>query len=222
MTTSIITPIWNRADLTADFLLKNWRLYASREDVEFILVDNGSTDHTHVVIAQFQGIMGNRLFVCRNEENRGFGPGHNQGAGAANGDVLIFLSNDVTPLGDYVTPIVQALEEEPTALVGPEMLRRDTGWNTFNGTTIAYLAGHCIACKRATWETLGGWDERYVPCDYEDIDLSYTAIQKGVPLVEVLLPLHHAFGHSAAQLSGGRLAITMRSQAKFKEKWGFD
>ena len=222
MNTSIITPIWNRADLTADFLLKNWHLYASREDVEFILVDNGSTDNTPMVILQMRNVMGDRLGVHRNLQNTGFGPGHNQGAGAANGDVLIFLSNDVTPLADYVTPIVQALAEEPTALVGPEMLRRDTGWNTFNGTTIAYLAGHCIACKRATWETLGGWDERYVPCDYEDIDLSYTAIQKGVPLVEIPLPLKHLFGQSAAQLSEGRLAITMRSQAKFKEKWGFD
>ena len=222
MTISVITPIWNRADLTADFLLKNWHLYASREDVEFVLVDNGSTDHTHVIIAQFQGIIGDRLSVHRNPQNTGFGPGHNQGVEMARGDVFVFLSNDVTPLGDYVTPVVQALAEEPTALVGPEMLRHDTGWNTFNGTTIAYLAGHCIACKRATWETLGGWDERYVPCDYEDIDLSYTAIQKGVPLVEVPLSLHHAFGQSAAQLSGGRLEITMRSQAKFKEKWGFD
>jgi GT2 family glycosyltransferase len=116
---------------------------------------------------------------------------------------------------------LEALEEEPGALVGPEMLRHDTGWNTFDGHTIAYLAGHCVACKRETWDLLGGWDERYVPCDYEDIDLSYSALQKGIPLVEVPLPLTHAFGQSAQALSKGREAITMRSQAKFKEKWGF-
>lgn len=220
---SIITPVWNRADLTGQFLMKNWALYAGRPEVEFVIVDNGSQDHTAMILEQFTSVMDGRLFVHTNLGNTGFGPGHNQGARLAQGQTLIFLSNDVEPTGDYVTPIVEALDEEPTALVGPEMLRHDTGWNTFNGTTIAYLAGHCVACKRETWETLGGWDERYVPCDYEDIDLSYNALQKGIPLVEIpLLPLNHLFGQSAQSLSGGRQAITMQSQAAFKEKWGFD
>lgn len=222
MDVSIITPVWNRADLTMSFLYANWGLYASRPEVEFVIINNGSTDNTNVVLAQFHGPMSERLSVYCNQENLGFGPGHNQGADKARGNVLIFLSNDVQPTGDYVTPIVQALEEEPGALVGPEMLRHDTGWNTFNGQTVAYLAGHCVACKRDTWKTLGGWDERYVPCDYEDIDLSYTALHKGVPLVEIPLPLNHLFGQSAQALSEGRQAITMQSQAKFKEKWGFD
>lgn len=220
MNVSVITPVWNRADLTASFLMRNWSLYMNRADVEFIIVDNASADHTALVLSQFQGTMNGRLVVNHNQVNRGFGPGHNQGADMADGEVLIFLSNDVTPHGDYVGPIVEALEEDPDALVGPEMLRHDTGWNTFNGHTIAYLAGWCVACKQATWRVLEGWDERYVPCDYEDIDLSYTALRKGIPLVEVPLPLSHAFGQSAQALSGGRHAITMRSQAKFKEKWG--
>jgi len=217
---SIITPVWNRADLTMSFLYANWSLYAARPEVEFVVVDNGSTDHTPIVMKQFKGIMGDRLTTHRNEVNRGFGGGHNQGAALAGGDVLIFLSNDVKPQGDYVTPILEALEEDLDALVGPEMLRHDTGWNVFDGKVIAYLAGHCIACRRDTWDFLGGWDERYFPCDYEDIDLSYGAFKCGFPLVEVSLPLVHLFGQSAQALDGGREAITMKSRAKFIEKWG--
>ncbi len=220
ITTSVITPVWNRADLTMQFLYRNWGLYAGCPEVEFVIVDNGSQDNTHLVLVQFEDLMGDRLFVCRNEKNRGFGPGHNQGACVAQGDVLVFLSNDVIPNGDYITPIAAALAEEPGALVGPEMLRHDTGWNTFDGRTIAYLAGHCVACRRETLEVLGGWDERYFPCDYEDIDLSYTATQKGIPLVEIPLPLQHLFGQSAQALDGGRAAITQQSRAKFMEKWG--
>lgn len=219
---SVITPVWNRADLTAGFLFKNWALYAGRTEVEFVVIDNASTDGTGGILDGWRATCGERLRVMHNEVNTGFGPGHNLGARLARGDVLIFLSNDVTPGGDYITPICNALDEEPGALVGPEMLRHDTGWNRFNSTTIAYLAGWCVACRRETWRTLGGWDERYVPCDYEDIDLSYTAMQNGVPLVQVPLPLSHAFGQSAQALGGGRLAITLESQRKFKEKWGFD
>src|SRR5574342_749848 len=159
MITSIITPVWNRADLTAKFLWANWGLYAGQPDVppggtgvEFVVVNNGSTDHTPAAIAPFQPLFGERLRVYSLERNAGFGPGHNYGANRARGDVFVFLSNDVMPSGDYVTPILAALEEEPTALVGPEMLRHDTGWNKFGGQVIAYLAGWCVACKRATWE----------------------------------------------------------------------
>lgn len=221
MKVSVITPVWNRADLTMQFLQYNWNLYMDRSDVEFVIVDNGSTDSTPYLLDSLKEARGDRLFICRNEENRGFGPGHNQGACAARGEILIFLSNDVIPGGDYIAPIEAALSEGPGALVGPEMLSHDTGWNTFNGVTIPYLAGHCIACYRDTWEVLGGWDERYIPCDYEDIDLSYAATQKGIPLIAVSLPLTHLFGQSAQNLSEGRKAITLRSQAKFKEKWGF-
>lgn len=220
MDVSVITPVWNRADLTMQFLYKNWALYAGYPEVEFVIVDNASTDGTGGVLDGWRLQYGHRLRVIHNDRNTGFGPGHNLGARLAQGDIFIFLSNDVIPAGDYVMPIGQALEEDPGALVGPELLRHNTGWNTFNGTTIAYLAGHCVACRRETWERLGGWDERYVPCDYEDIDLSYAALKAGIPLVQVSLPLTHLFGQSAQALDGGRLAITLESQRKFKEKWG--
>ena len=220
--TSVITPIWNRADLTRYFLWRNATLYQSRPDVEFVIVDNASTDETQEVLGPFTALFSDRLVIQHNEENVGFGPGHNLGANLAAGEVLIFLSNDVIIANDYITPIEKALAEQPDALVGPELLRHDTGWNTFDGQTIPYLAGWCVACRRDTWDDkLGGWDERYVPCDYEDIDLSYTATQIGIPLVEVPLPLEHMFGQSAQSLGGGRLQITHQSQAKFKEKWGF-
>jgi len=219
---SVITPVWNRADLTRQLLWRNCTLYQSRPDVEFIIVDNASTDETREILGPFKALLSDRLVIQRNEDNVGFGPGHNQGARVAAGETFIFLSNDVIIANDYITPIQNALAEQPDALVGPEMLRHDTGWNTFDGQTIPYLAGWCIACRRETWDKLGGWDERYVPCDYEDIDLSYTAMKLGIPLVEAPLPLQHMFGQSAQKLDGGRLQITHQSQAKFKEKWGLD
>lgn len=214
---SVITPVWNKSELTHQFLFRNWQLYNGRADVEFIIVDNGSTDNTPKVLAQWRDIMGERLKVVTLPENMGFGPGHNRGAQEAAGDILVHISNDVIPKGDYVSIITNAIEDN--TLFGPQMLDYDTGWNKFDDVLIPYLAGWCLACNRATWDKLGGFDERLVPCDYEDIDLSYTAQQKGIELREIMLPLQHLFGQTAATLEGGRLQTTLKNQAIFKAKW---
>lgn len=46
---SIIVPVWNRADLTHSFLFRLHQFY-SNQDIEVIVVDNGSTDHTQRVL----------------------------------------------------------------------------------------------------------------------------------------------------------------------------
>ena len=216
---SVICPVWNQRVITHKFLFHHQRLYYRRPDIEFIIVDNGSTDNTQTTLNLWRHQFEDRLKVITLADNTGFGPGHNIGAAAAEGDILIFISNDVIPFDDYIKLIEENIK--PNTLIGPELITKDTGWNTFNGVTIPYLAGHLIACDRQTWDTLGGWDERYVPCDYEDIDLSMTAKEKGIELKEVKLPVQHLFGQSAQTLAGGRLQITQQSQAKFKEKWGY-
>lgn len=217
---SIICPVWNQKVLTHKFLFHHQRLYQTRPDIEIIIVDNGSTDSTTTTLNMWRHQFGDRLKIVSLSVNTGFGPGHNTGAAVAEGGILIFISNDVIPFGDYVTVIEKAAK--PNRLLGAELITRDTGWNTFEGKTISYLAGHLVACDRQTWDKLGGWDERYIPCDYEDIDLSMTAHQIGIELIGLNLPVQHLFGQSAKQLDGGRLAITVQSQAKFKEKWGFE
>lgn len=214
---SIITPVWNKSDLTHQFLFKNWQLYKNRADVEFVIVDNGSTDNTNKILAQWVEVMGGRLTVAVRQSNIGFGPGNNLGATEAAGDTLVFISNDVIPKGDYITAIEQGVKDD--VLIGPQLLDYDTGWNKFGDTLIPYLGGWCLACNRATWDKIGGFDERYVPCDYEDIDLSYTAQQKGIELTAIGLPLQHLFGQSAVNLEGGREKTTLKNRSLFMKKW---
>lgn len=215
---SIITPVWNQSGLTHQFLFKNWQLYQHTPDVEFIIINNGSTDNTIRILDQWQGIMGDRLTVMNLPENIGFGPGNNRGAKEAKSVILIFISNDVLIRGDYVAPIRDVMQRN--VLYGAQLLDYDTGWNKFGDLLIPYLAGHCLACSRKTWDKLGGFDEQFVPCDYEDIDLSYTACQKGIELKALSLPLEHMFGQSAIALEGGREKTTLRNQDLFKGKWG--
>lgn len=224
-TVSIITPVWNRADLTYRFLSQHWGIYAGRrdigrEDIEWIIIDNGSTDSTQSVLKAWKAGMRDKLKVIYLSENTGFGPGNNRGAEIATGDIFVFLSNDVQILGDYVAPIIQAVVTKKNALYGPEIFSHNTGWNTFDLGTIPYVAGWCVIAERSFWDEVGPWDERFVPCDYEDMDLSYTVKQKGYPLVKLDLPLKHDSGKSAEALPGGRVRVTLKNRNRFMDKWG--
>lgn len=217
---SVVTPVWNRSDLTHQFLFQNSRLYGDNPEVEFVVIDNGSTDNTQEYLDLWQRKMPN-LKVLTSKDNTGFGPAHNWGSREARGDVLIELSNDVVISGDYIALVREAVEANPDAMFGPQVMTDNTGWNVFGGKVISYIYGWCIFCSRKVWEDVGGFDERFVPCDYEDIDISMRAVEKGHELRQVDLPLRHLSGQSAQNLSGGRLAITLKNQALFKEKWGF-
>jgi GT2 family glycosyltransferase len=252
MKTSIITPIWNRSDLTHQFMIHHHRNYKSRPEVEFVMVNNGSTDDTAIFLKYWQEQFTRfRFKVVDLESNLGFGPGNNRGVQAASGDLLIFLSNDVIPQGDYITLIQEAIQEK--MIIGAEMFSHDTGWNRFKMADgeeiiIPYLAGWCLAMSRQVWDFLtrnepgifdaskpgelttpgltdfltgvgpGAFDERFVPCDYEDLDLNYRAAQAGIGLNCMSLPLKHAFGQSAQQLD--RMQVTLKNRQLFMEKWG--
>lgn len=68
-------------------------------DVELIVVDNGSTDASLDLVAAFDP--GFPVRLIRNEENRSFSDANNQGAEIATGDLLLFLNNDVEPVGPH-------------------------------------------------------------------------------------------------------------------------
>lgn len=218
---SIITPVWNRSDLTDRWLYQNRSMFSGHTGIEWIIVNNGSTDGTGDVLKYHKYYMGNLLKIITLGENTGFGPANNRGAEIATGDILAFVSNDVQVLGDYITPIEMSLSfDREKFLYGPEVWDNNTGWNTFDLGIIPYVAGWCVIVRAALWGPLCKWDERFVPCDYEDIDLSYQVVRAGGELIKLTLPLKHDSGKSAEALPGGRLAVTLQNQKRFMEKWG--
>lgn len=222
ITVSVITPVWNQSRLTQRWLYQNWAMYhAGPADIEWIIINNGSTDDTDVVLSEWKKKLGKQLKIVTLAENTGFGPANNLGAEIATGKTVAFISNDVQVLGDYITPLsVMSRYDQAMSLWGPELWDRDTGWNTFDQGTIAYLGGWCVVISRAYWRVLCEWDERFVPCDYEDIDLSHQATQNGGHLVKIDLPLKHDSGKTAQALPGGRLAVTLANRQRFMDKWG--
>lgn len=221
-TATVITPVWNRCDLTYNFLSQHWMRYQHNPRFNWVIVDNGSTDETQGVLVVSESLMGDRLTTIRNLKNIGFGAANNQAVAKHDGDLLVFVNNDVIIKGDYLGMIWKTLKENPEALAGAECLTHDTGWNRFGDRPpIAYIPGWCLAMSRATFNDLGGFDERYGLADYEDMDMCYAAQKAGRQLIGIPgLPIQHISNQTAKQLPD-RLALTKTNQISFAEKWGF-
>lgn len=221
MTISIITPVWNRANLTAQYLYGNNIHYPNDPSIQWIVIDNGSTDGTGGILQYWKDIIGDQLVILKNETNQGFSMACNQGAARADGDILLFLNNDVVIKGDYLTPLERALADNPNSLAGPQLANFDTGWNVFGEKLISYLIGWCVAIPKEIFDSLGGFDEQFSPAYYEDLDLCYNALQNGYELQQVWVPLQHLGEQSGGQLKN-KQEITEANRVKFAKKWGLE
>lgn len=223
MLVSIIIPYYNHWQLTHQRLSELYRF--APENVEIILVNDASPDadcRTGAGWWQSQ-TKRHKIKYIQNEENLGFGGSHNQGAKVAEGDILVFLSNDVVISGDFISAIVEIINKDENVLVGGRVLIHNTGWNVFNfdgkPSLIPYTEGWMIACTRKLWDAIGGFDPIFAPHDYEDVDVSLSASQLGYRLV----PLNSQhLKHLAAGTLGytpERRAITEQNRIKFFNKW---
>lgn len=218
ITLSIITPVWNQAHLTASFLNSHHHYYGDRDDLEFIIIDNGSSDATPFLLDTWR-----KKGFCKvitNEENRGFAAACNQGTFIADGAYFLFLNNDIILQDDYISILLDNLTGNRKTITGAAYLAFDTGWNKFDDITLPYIAGWCLAVESQDFYKLGGFDERYFPGDYEDIDFCLNAMQNGYTLRQVDLPIIHISGQTAEKQLD-RNKVTLENQKRFMEKWSF-
>lgn len=126
----------------------------------------------------------------RNEHNVGFAAANNQGFRHAQGDVVLFLNNDVSAGPEFLEAVRR--DVQPGELLGAQ-----SGSQTVWGLEIPYLAGWCVAAQREVFERLEGWDAAaYADPLWEDNDLSLRAIEAGFKIRGCPWPIHHKRGVS--------------------------
>jgi len=227
---SIIIPFYNHWKLVSDRLLELNRFIPLGHEV--VLVNDASEEDVTQQVAFWQSKANYDVSYYINPENLGFGKSMNVGAKVAlqhKADVLVFLSNDVEVGKDFVNQLIAIFTSDNKLLVGAELMDWDTGWNKIQGTIIPYLNGWFLSCTAESWKELGGFDDRYAPFDYEDVDLSLTALTLGYELVQLYdslipqrmgeqTPLRHMGGRTA-MYNEERGDITRRNRQRFIEKW---
>lgn len=226
MKLSIIVPVYNRQDLTSDFIL-SMSSYLS-EETELIFVDNGSSDDTLKILGKSKNFYKHfPMKVLSLEKNYGFGVANNFGVSISSSDNILFISNDVKILGDFITPVLNEFEKNRRVAFGARLIAFPTGWNdnyyTHSGKLldpIPYLEGFCMAVRKIDFLMVGGFDKE-IFLDFEDLDLSFRLHLAGVGLKQINMPVMHIGGSTFSQLSKSRLEYTLTSQNYFMKKYGF-
>lgn len=135
-------------------------------DVEIIVVDNGSTDHTaEVARASAAGL---NLRVLDKSRAR-IGSVRNFGAREAQGKYLAFLDADCLVPSHWLRSALELLVQNPMALIGaPYSIPPDSSWvaRAWSGHQgvklgdVSYIPGGDLLVAKSEFLELGGFDEK--------------------------------------------------------------
>ena len=80
------------------------------QDIEIIVVDNGSKDNTPKIVENYVKSYGEKVRLLRLERNLGIGGGRNVGAFNASGDILVLVDADMVFPSDYIRKLVSPIQ----------------------------------------------------------------------------------------------------------------
>lgn len=199
---TVVIALWNRAELTLAAL----RSVCAQEamSLDIVLVDNGSTDQTSRLLQYLDGPT-----VLTNPTNLGFTLAANQGARSARGKLLLFLNSDAVLHPGAVRNLVQVFDHSDRIgavggkLIWPDGRLQEAGaivWADGSYETygrdgdpeapeysferdVDFCSGAMLLTSREVFFRLGGFDERYKPAYYEDVDYCVRLWRNGLRVV---------------------------------------
>ena len=238
---SVIIPVHNKLDYTLA-CLDSVAKQLPAAPIEVLIVDDCSSDDTESRLSVRDDIR-----YRRNSKNLGFVGSCNYGATQARGEYLFFLNNDTLVLAGWLDHLVATFaEHEAVGLVGSKLIYPDgrlqeaggiiwadaSGWNwgrlsdpaapEYNFVRdVDYCSGAALMIRRALFEDLGGFDDRYAPAYYEDTDLAFAVRARGLRvLYQPLSQIVHYEGVSAGtDVSSGMKAYQVRNRELFLDRW---
>ena len=160
------------------------------EEWELVVVDNGSTDGTPQIVAEWHGRLPG-LRVVQARERQGLAYARNAGAAEASGGVLAFCdADDVADPGWLQGLLAGAARADivggrlELGLLNGERARRwrwgseEELWRPRALGYLPYAVGANFAVRREAFDAVGGCDEAFVLCS-DDVDLSWRIQRAG-------------------------------------------
>ncbi|MGH9967748.1 MAG: glycosyltransferase [Pyrinomonadaceae bacterium] len=242
VTVSIIIPVFNKIHYTFQ-CLRSLFPEINVSDTEIIIANNASTDETSQVLGYF----GNFIRVIDNPENKGFVDACNQGAAAARGEYLVFLNNDTIVLTGWLENLLQSVMKDPSVgAVGSMYLYPDGriqeagaivwktgealhyGWGKspedrrFNfAREVDYCSAASLLVRQGLFDQLGGFDGRYSPAYYEDVDLCFGVRSLGYKVIyqPASRLIHYEGATAGTNTNASFKQYQSINRQKFFEKW---
>ncbi len=180
---SIIIPCFKQAHFLGEAI--DSALTQTHPDLEVIVIDDGSPDHTSAVAA---GYVADPRFKYVRQENRGLPAARNRGIEESTGDYLCFLDSDDTFAPTKVARQAALLDADPSlgfvycdivttdekGCAVPDQFsiastQRELSGNVFGSLMLGgYFPPHTVMIRRSILDALGGFDpELGGHADYE-------------------------------------------------------
>ncbi len=219
---SVIIPVYNHEKYIRECVES--ALAQDYENIEVIVVDDGSTDATPEILKEFGG-----RIRCIRQENQGAAAAFNHGLRLAMSSFVSWLSSDDVFLPDKIRQQVSRFQEDPDlAVVYTDYIRIDA-----DGHELEVVHSHCPPRERFVREYLAGGFvsavtmlmrreciDKVGPFDeslqaYEDYDMVLRLLQR-YRLGYVPLPLMKYRWHSANMSHKFRILQNCRDQVFLK------
>jgi GT2 family glycosyltransferase/SAM-dependent methyltransferase/glycosyltransferase involved in cell wall biosynthesis len=196
---SLIIPLHAGAGLTRR-CLETIRDNTDQIAYEVILVDDTADAETKSLLDLVTGAR-----ILDNEENLGYLRSVNRAAAVTGGEWLVLCNNDIEVSPGWLTAMLAcATSRERVGVVAPKFVSPDgrlseaggiiwsdaTGVNYGRGDDptryqyeytreVDYGSAAALMVRAELWRDVGGFDARFVPMYYEDVDLCFEARKRG-------------------------------------------
>ena len=238
---TIIIPVHGQWHWT-ERCLRSLALTEAADLAFVVVVDDASTDQTLSNLARFPWVE-----VRRAESNLGFTRACNFGALSVDTEYILFLNNDTEPLPGFLEPLLKCADTESdvgivgSKLIYPDGILQEAGsiiWRDGSGynfgknqdaehysylspRNVDYCSGASILIRTSLFKEFNGFDERFAPAYYEDVDLSFMARQAGyhTRYEPSSVVIHHEGGSHGRDVAKGLKAYQLTNKEKFYEKW---
>jgi len=170
---SVIIPTHDRADVlgraVASVLGQTWT------DFELFVVDDGSSDATASVLAEFD----DPRLTGMHQENKGVSAARNLGIAASGGRYVALLDSDDYWMPDKLEKQVRFMAESGFAICQTEEIwirngqrvnprfkhAKPAGWFLERSLELCLISPSCVMFTRELWRELGPFDERLPACE---------------------------------------------------------
>ena len=171
------------------------------ENIEIILVDNASQDHSHIKCKE----KFSQIKLIENKENLGYCEGNNIGIKSANGEYIIILNPDTEVESNWIEEFIKEFNNHGDGLYQPKLLavsdksRINSAGNMMNifgfgfssgkgkkdskkfgnFKPINYASGACLFTSKKILDKIGLFDP-YLFAYHDDLELGWRALQLGI------------------------------------------
>ena len=242
---SIIIPVHNNFNYINDCIAS---ILESEKFISYeiiISIDNSKDDTRFLKTKNFKNNV--NIFVYNNHKTFNFILNCNSAAKRARGKYILFLNNDTRVHKEWMTYLLKLIEnDEKVGMVGskliyPDGLLQEAGGivsskgeclNFGRGNNsdmpeynyvkeVDYISGTSIIIRKSLWEKIGGFDKRFIPEYYEDIDFAFELRKLGYKVMYQPLSVVENYGG----ISNEKESITSikknkeKNKIKFIDKW---